>query len=593
MSLKLNTSKLKSYHIILLGCLLGVLLVLNSNRVNEEKFRIQQNKRENAFFNRLITKRKLQETPLDLANNEEEEYITETEAVCSHASIELQEYYNTSDLSKIDLDDGAIKCEDKDKDYIKALIDIVKSLVGGDDEDEDEDGEDDSEERRNLRNLLDSETQDNIKKYGSRVLPILVFMAFSILSLIGWIVCCFCNCCNCCCCCCCKKTNCKIPCFLFAYLFYAGVVGVCIYGVTQSNKIFTGLYNVECSIMQFFDTILFGESTDQSPKWIGIENVANILRNLNDEIIEMSGGDLELELDDKMERIEEQRDLFLPQLKTVHTKFYPADDETIPKQGYYIEYTTNDNKFIEVDSTNRLNLIGKYVLDLIPMFGKYDDEKQNFTGLNSIWNLEIAEIDRRAGDAMEEARRSFKSMLGDNLDKIEDGLSLGQDKLDKLRKPLDNVYNEISGSLYDSSELMNDYGESSVKYVFGTLAILNVILAVDMLLICCFSSKGFVNCCCCRCIVKFSVHLTWNILALLMIISFLVGSMLALIGRIGGDLMSVFSFVLSEDNFNDNNPVLIDKLNVCGRVYPTREPRTCRLGAYPWRGRSRSRCPPG
>ena len=562
MSSKLDISKLKSYHIFLLGCLLGVLLVLNSNHVNEDKFRIQQNKKEEALFNRLIGKRKLQEDPLVEPNvEEEEEYITETEAVCSHASIELQEYYNTSDLSKIDLDDGAIKCEDKDQDYMTALINIVKSLLEGDSDDEEDEGDGNIEpQRRNLRNLLEAETEENIKKYASRVLPILIFFVFSILSLIGWIVCCFCNCCNCCCCCCCKKVKCKIPCLLFAYVFYAGVIAVCIYGVTQSNKIFTGLANTECSFMQFFDTILFGETTDKSPKWIGIENVANILNNLNDKIREMSGGSLEMELDQNMDNIEEQRDLFLPQLKSVHSRFYPADDETIPKEGYYIEYTTADNKFIEVDSTNSLNLKGKYVLDLIPLFGKYDAEKENFTGLNSIWNIEIDEIDRRAGGAMEEARGSFSSMLGENLGKIEDGLALGKDKLDKLKKPFDNVYNKISGALYDASELMNDKGEMGIKLVFGTLAILNVILAIDMLFICCFSGKNCVNCCCCRCIFKFSAHLIWNILALLMIITFLVGSLLALVGRIGGDMMSLVSYVMSEDNFNSNNPVLINKL---------------------------------
>ena len=138
MSSKLDKSKLKSYHIILLGCLLGFLLVLNSNRVNEEKLRIYQNKKEKAFFNRLISQRKLQVTPDPGALiEEEEEEITETQAVCLHASNELQDYYNTSDLSKIDLDDGSIKCEDKDKDYMKALIGIVESLIGGDGDDDD------------------------------------------------------------------------------------------------------------------------------------------------------------------------------------------------------------------------------------------------------------------------------------------------------------------------------------------------------------------------------------------------------------------------------------------------------------------------
>ena len=55
-----------------------------------------------------------------------------------------------------------------------------------------------------------------------------------------------------------------------------------------------------------------------------------------------------------------------------------------------------------------------------------------------------------------------------------------------------------------------------------------------------------------------------------MIITFLVGSIIGLIGRIGGDMMSVISYVVSLDNFNSDEPVLINKLgsanqylNVC------------------------------
>ena len=74
-----------------------------------------------------------------------------------------------------------------------------------------------------------------------RVLPFIIFLAFGILAIIGWIVCCFCCCCDCCCCCCCKKEGCKIPCFIFTYVFYALVIAVCIYGLTQASKIFEGL----------------------------------------------------------------------------------------------------------------------------------------------------------------------------------------------------------------------------------------------------------------------------------------------------------------------------------------------------------------
>ena len=40
---------------------------------------------------------------------------------------------------------------------------------------------------------------------------------------------------------------------------------------------------------------------------------------------------------------------------------------------------------------------------------------------------------------MEEVKTSFQRMLRENLDKIEQGLGQGSEKLDKLRKPFNNV----------------------------------------------------------------------------------------------------------------------------------------------------------
>ena len=540
--------------------------MLNSNYVNEQKIKMKQNKEQIALFNKIISKRRLQEanpTPVNPQQEEEDEEIIITDEVCSHASDELKEYYKTNDLSKIDLDNGAIECEDKNEDYMKALIGIVQKLVEGDRDNENENDGDapigDGNRRRNLRNLIDKDTEENIKTYGHRVLALIVFLAFSILSLFGWIICCFCNCCNCCCCCCCKKTSCKIPFFIFTYLFYALVVAVCIYGLTQTNKIFTGLSNTECSFLKFFDEILFGEEKEERPKWVGIEGVINILNNLHDEIIQMRDDHLENELNSNLDNIDYERDSFMGSLKNSHLNFYQTNGET-PKNGYCIEYNSADNKHIEHEGRT-VNLEGKYCIDLLTIYGKYDsskeEEKDKYTGANRIWYEEISIIDRETTSSLETARDSFSDILGDKLTDIESGINNGIDKLDKLKNPFDNVYNEISDSIYDISEMTNDKGELIVKLVFYVLAFMNVALAILLLLICMCSGQNCVNCCCCRCLCKLFTHLIWNILALLMIISFLIGSILALIGRIGGDMMSLMSYILSEENFNKNDDAVL------------------------------------
>ena len=153
-------SRLKPYHIILLSCILSTMLIKNSNMVNNNRAQKKLNQEKTELFNKIVYGRMLSGT---VAN-------PNTEEVCSRASDDLKEYYQTGDPSKIDLDNEAIECKDKDKSYMKALIDLVKSYVGDDD-----DGNDDR-----LRNLGGDIDTDKVKEYGMRVLAMAVFLVIGL-----------------------------------------------------------------------------------------------------------------------------------------------------------------------------------------------------------------------------------------------------------------------------------------------------------------------------------------------------------------------------------------------------------------------------
>ena len=541
-------SKLNSFHIIILGCILGSIFILNSNSVNRQKETMKLNQEKSVLFNKIISQRRLGEETAGADDG----YIYETDEVCSRASDKLQDYYRTGDLTKIDLDNTAIKCEDKDSDYMKALIDLFKSLVE-DDKKEDNDN--------TLRNLLDDDTEESIKSYGNRILPWLVFLCVSVLSIIGWIVCCFTCCFNCCCCCCCKNnTICKIFWFIFSFLFYALVVAVCIYGLTQTSKIFTGIADTECSLLQFFDVILFGEKKKDTPKWIGVEHVNILLNKMHSQLNNMANEDLLGNLDLLMEEIDWQKGLFKSELESSYEKFYKPESPTTYLSQYTQDYSSD---YYIGESSNKKNLNGKYVLDIIKQFGKYDSTTKTFeedTVLSS-WNTEFSEIGDRAGTTLTEARNNFNVILTKNLKDIMEALEKGQDELSKLRDPFNDVYDDISDFLYDASDILDKNGKLAVNLVFGVLGFMNLALGVLMFFICLFSTKTCVECTFFRCIFKFMFHILWNFLALCMILSFLIGSLLALIGQVGGDMMSFVSYVVSEENFQaGSNAVLLNKL---------------------------------
>ena len=529
----LSTSRLKAYHIFLMSCLLTTLMILNSNNVNEAKALQKENERANALFSRIISIRNLDESISTLNHDD-------SDAVCARGSKELNEYYKTGDLSKIDLDDDGIKSEEKDQSYMKALRAIVKKFVDGDDKEEEDDNT-----LRTLEEIAGIEKQ-NLIDYGKRILPMLIFLVFGVLGIFGWVICCFCCCCDCCCCCCCKKEGCKIPCFIFTYLFYALVVGVCVYGLTQSNKIFEGLANTECSILKLLEQVLDGEIKQTTPRWIGISGINGLLDGLKSQINTLKTTAI-TDLKTNISNIDTKKTAFTNAIQTF-------DDECYNNGNYLSDYT---KKFVDVNNDDYKNK--EYVLDLIDYVGHRDNDN-NYPNPSFLYylNEEYSEVADRTDGYIRTSNESFHDILQDKTTIVIDALDKAKKTLNKLRKPFDKINNQIGDKVSDYSELIDEKGKLGVKLVFGVLMLMNVAIGVFMVFIGLCSMKSCKECCFCQCLCKCFTHLLWNILALMMILAFFVGSLLALVGRIGGDAMELVSYTLSEENLdNEDDPFLI------------------------------------
>ena len=559
---KLNTG-LKQYQMLILGCILSALLILNSNYLDDQRSQKQLYKEKSQLFDKIISLRKLDEpggdandqddtpandqdgtpandqdgTPAD-GNEDVSKNLEGTEKVCKKSSESLREYYKTGDLSKIELKEGKIECEDKDKDYFKALLNIIKTATG------------EKEEGENSRNLVEmnfDEIQDDAISYAKHIIPIAAFLVIALLSIPGWIICCFCCCCNCCCCCCCKKPGCKIPCFIFTYVFYALAVAICFYGLSQTSHIFVGLADTECSILKFFDEILYGEMKQEKPRWAGIDGINDILGDISSQVEDL-GGTKKGELDEQKRKIDEEKTTFEGVIHSFPNNFIPYTTDY--KETYHFVYGDG----VEVD--------GSYVLDMIKFLGEYDTDK--FVPENSfldIWRQEYEIISTKADEYLKIAQDSFTDIVKEGTEDIVSQLNDGKNMLNNIKNTFNDIKSEIADSIVEYSDVIDEYGKLGSNLVFGVLALMNIALAVLVLLICFCSGKMCTNCCCCRCICKFFTHLLWNVLALLMIITFLVGFIFSFVGSIGYDVMSVISYVVSEENLHSENGILVDKLD--------------------------------
>ena len=489
------TPRLRYYHIILLAIFLCPLLILNSNNVNSKKQQEIQVQKEQKFIENLYLRR------LD--------FNSDTNEVCKKGSKDLQEYYANGDTEKIGIKEGKIKNEKKE-DYIDALINLVA-------------GEGDS--------------SSNIKTYAMHLIPVLVFFVIAILSLPGWLVCCICSCCKCCCCCCCKKSCCKLPFYIVAITLYAAVLGICAYGLSQSNSIFVGFADTECTILKLINEFIEGETKETTPKWPGMTGIKSLFTDTEEEIDKLSSSTLN-DLNTQKVNLNGKKSAFVTDLATQTDKIY-----------------THTFNFNDLSAGN-----GNYKLDIANLFGKITNSNPIEYTQNTLadwWYNEYIETANKAEGYMEQVSYNY-GQLESNKESAKQSLKDIVKSIEDIETTLNNVKDQISGAIFDYGNMIEEYGKLGFKVVFSVLMVIDIAIAAFMTLLVFFNLSCSKCCCCFRCLFKSLIHILWNILALLAFLTLLLGSFFSLIGTAGKDLVSVVSYLVSDDNLNKENPILLD-----------------------------------
>ena len=510
---------IKYYHIILLSILLCPLLMINSNY--KVKKRIEEKLNQNAIqkFDRILFGRKL------------EDFETETKKICENGSEELKDYYLTGDKEKIKLKDDENKDKDEENpEYIKALIDIIKQGTG-------------KETEKNIKN--------NVKTYEKHLIGSIIFLVIAFLSLILWAVCFFFYFCNCCLCFCCKRRCCILPFFTITYVCYALILAISIYGLSKCNNIFVGLSDYECSFLKFFNETIEGESKSVLPKWAGITGINKLLGNVRTKI-ETEGPSILSVLDNEDEKI-----------KRVQGEF-----ETLLEANSKLATNIGSNKVIVLDKNNnnkdfRLDISSKSKYGVFNNNTKKADPSSSFIGL---WYKEYSELAKESNKYINDAKSDFSTILdsGDLTQSFEDG----QKEVDNIGGKINDIKRSISGIIIDYSDTINDYGKLSFKIVFSVLTVVDITIAVLILLQCFCSGKICNKFCLFRCGFKILIMIIWNILAFLMFLTILIGSIFIIIGNLGKDFILVINYFVSEKNLNGiEEPIIIGeegrKLNAC------------------------------
>jgi hypothetical protein len=206
---------------------------------------------------------------------------------------------------------------------------------------------------------------------------------------------------------------------------------------------------------------------------------------------------------------------------------------------------------------------GNYKLDIVYLFGKFtkatEHSEAQYTSntLAEWWYKEYIETANKAEQFMETISKNYGELQGKQTD-AQNSLKNIEDSISEMENTINDIKYQVSGAIFDYGSLVEEYGKLGFKVVFSVLMVIDIAIAAFMTLLLFFSTSCAKCCCCCRCLFKSLIHILWNLLALLTFFTLLLGSIFTLIGTVGQDLTSVVSFLVSDDNLNKENSILIE-----------------------------------
>ena len=395
---------------------------------------------------------------------------------------------------------------------------------------------DDAEDSQTLINLIKDQNTDDIKEYIKKCAKWLAFIIFGILTIIGWVVCCVCACCGCCCFTkCCQNKIASFVTFVLCAACYGVVAILGIYTAASANKALTGLNNTSCSLLNFVDDIINGQKRETIPYWKGIKGLKEVLDSIKNGI-------------DKT-------------IKENQATFY----DSIRDYNKGIDDSENNLKQLKSEDAKDNN--NKYYYITLPSSSKFDEN--NIVPICiSTWdtymvkfNAEYNGVKEASGEVLNNMAQTFNDVTGcksndntgcgksDAFDAITDSLNAVND----ISKSFKNIQSDLTDPWYDIQSTINDIGKNSLKIAGSVICVFCASVCALIILFKLMNCAGK--------IFRIVIHILWNIVALTTIVSFILGGVIGLLGKIGIDLVSVMNFIISEDNLSANDPEIIGKID--------------------------------
>ena len=208
-----------------------------------------------------------------------------------------------------------------------------------------------------------------------------------------------------------------------------------------------------------------------------------------------------------------------------------------------------------LNNPNPANSLKGAVAKITPLYmTQYGDYTTSGTALNIIYQ-EYNTVIKGSLTLMDQAKQ-YSTNVNTYMADIKSTLNNIQNNVNTMTGAFDSISTEVIDILVDAQNRANDNGVTAFLVLFAILIGLATLCIVFLVLMVFCNCKFF----------RFFLHIFWNIITLLMILTFLLGGIFGILGLVGKDGVPVMKWIFGKENLLSAAPKIVTSTTTAGYI---------------------------
>ena len=332
---------------------------------------------------------------------------------------------------------------------------------------------------------------------------------------------------------------------IISFILNLCICGICIYGLIYIDKVMKGLNGSSCSLLQFVQEFKNGlANKNLLPYWAGLNNFPVLLDNIILDIRKI--------IDNYSEDFYTKKNKFNELLNNWDNLINISENSAFSSFDPKTYYNIKINESLNV------------VPDIILKWGPVKDSKSYLYLFNLEYQI-ISFMSKTLLDFFEEKLTELTDCFFNNetsnvscpssneFSKVQENIFKAKSKLVEIIEPVNVIEKKISIPWYNIQNKVNVYGKIILKCIFSLMSIFSILIIIFVFFYISNLKK--------KLLIKSIFHTIWNIIIFLSLITIIIGNIFGIIGTVGYDLVDVMVFLLSEENIQNEEPKIFNKID--------------------------------